>query len=380
MKKNFITKCLVLVSAVLLCTNLTGCCIPIPNISNINPTYINEEPDPVIDDDHDNNLPGTDLSLPESGISHSGDNNTVSKIEWAKETSNGNDVEIIYTNGVSDDFELGNGWTFGDLADFLAYAIDRFDKENFRYLFSLIYKDSENYYAKVKQFKDANYSIDMMNCEIASVSWEVSNHYGNIEKIVIKDGYDSYYIIATDQSLLSEGHFVWELDHFEFYLVRSDMDLSNKISYSCSANTDETLNLYATAMSILYEQKGGDENYSNIDSYIQSSGSPSSNSGNIGNSGNEGTDNTSPNLGGFSDPSDFQTTWASGYETEMIKAVEKHYNSKVVKIVQDEGYSEYSEVYNFELEDGSTCCYYGSSSIAYIYDTSKSFDTFWERD
>ena len=146
MKKSFIKRSILLVSAVLLSANLAGCCIPIPNPQNITQNdpfdddYDLPDPDPVIDDDYDYDLPDTDLDLPESGITPSGDNglggNTVKKIEWAKETVNGSDSEIIYTNGVSDDFELGNGLTFGEVADFFAYAIERFDKENFRYLFS----------------------------------------------------------------------------------------------------------------------------------------------------------------------------------------------------------------------------------------------------
>ena len=58
---------------------------------------------------------------------------------WATATQTAAGYEYtLQGTGVTDDFELGNGLTFGEVADYFEFAVDRFDKENFRKTFSLI--------------------------------------------------------------------------------------------------------------------------------------------------------------------------------------------------------------------------------------------------
>ncbi len=278
--------------------------------------------------------------------------------DWTSYNQIDNIVYVKYTNGISDDYNITPEGTFGDVCDWLEYAVPDYPSETYRKIVSLFFASQELFEEDMSRLTEDQ--RNQILATLASISWQINHDGAVVNNMHCIVGDETLYNFEVTAPGTGDYIFQWNVNTDELAIGKDDDSL---VDYQTTVFDSKYIAAYMVA----------------VDEALKGNTAGNSNVGNdVENNPSDKTDSEISNSSSLTQLEKvLSSTRAVGHEHEIVTAIENYYGSTVASFEQDfdDGY----ENINITLKSGETCRFFSSETGISVYDTTTTFETIWSK-
>jgi len=281
--------------------------------------------------------------------------------DWTSYNQIDNIVYVKYTNGIPDDYNITSKGTFGDVCDWLDYAVPGYPTETYRKVFSLFFASQE--YFEDDMSKLTEDQRNQILATLASLSWQINHDGAVVNNMHCIVGDETLYSFEVTAPGTGDYIFQWNVDTNELAIGKDDDSL---VDYQTTAFDSKYIAAYMVAIDeALKGNTAGSDFNVNTDTDTEP----------------EQSDKTDSEINDSNSFTQLEkviaSTRASGHEHEIVNAIENYYGSTIVSFEQD--FDNGCENIDITLSNGDTCRFFSSETGISVYDTTTTFETIWSK-